>query len=229
MNLLSGTLGVVAAMSGRLDLAFYLMLAGAVFDFCDGLSARALGAYSPMGKELDSLSDDVTFGVLPSVMLFETMKNLSGAVTFWCFIPCLIAVFSGLRLAKFNIDERQSHSFIGLPTPACAMICGSLVYAIATTDVPAFSEWSGWIVLLPILSVVLSYLLISEIPMFSMKFSKEDDRKVKNQRIILGSLFCGSLSIVLALDLSWALSITLLFVIYILINLGSIPMPVKQK
>lgn len=229
MNLLSGTLGITAALSGRIDLAFYLMLAGAVFDFCDGLSARALGAYSPMGKELDSLSDVVTFGVLPSMMMYVIMKELSGTLTVWCFIPFLVAIFSGLRLAKFNIDERQSHSFIGLPTPACAMLCGSLAYAIATSDAGAFAVWNGWKVFFPVMSVILSYLLISEIPMFSMKFSKEDGRTVRNQRVILGSLFCGTTSIVIALDISWALAVTLLFTLYILINLGSLPMDLRKR
>ncbi|MCQ2143893.1 MAG: CDP-diacylglycerol--serine O-phosphatidyltransferase [Bacteroidales bacterium] len=228
LNLLSGTFGIVAAMNGRLDLAFYLMLAGAVFDFCDGLSARALGAYSPMGKELDSLSDVVSFGVLPSMMFYATLTGLDAPKAV-CFIPLVIAVFSGLRLAKFNIDERQSHSFIGLPTPACAMICGSLAYAIAMSDNAAFASWNGWTILLPVLSVVLSLLLVSEIPMFSMKFSKEDTKEVKNQRIVLLSFFCGSLSLVLGFDLNWALSITILFVLYILINLGSLPMDLKPK
>lgn len=214
MNLLSGTLGVVAAFSGRLDLAFLLMIAGAVFDFCDGLSARALGAYSPMGKELDSLSDMVTFGALPSAMLFCTLKNLFGGLNFWCFVPLVIAVFSGLRLAKFNIDERQSHSFIGLPTPACAMICGSLAYYLAADG----SSWGGWTILLPIMSVVLALLLVSELPMFSMKFSKEDTRDLKVIRITFFSLSLGLIALVLLLGRNWALSVAAIFTVYILMN-----------
>ena len=128
LNLLSGIAGILCAFSGRLDVSFLLMLAAAVFDFFDGFAARALGAYSPMGKELDSLADSVSFGLLPSLMLHRLMVVLSGETSVWCYIPLSIALFSVLRLAKFNIDERQSENFIGLATPASAMICGSLTY-----------------------------------------------------------------------------------------------------
>ena len=94
MNLLCGVLGVIAALEGRFDWAFYLMLAGAVFDFCDGLAARALKVVSSTGKELDSLSDVVTFGVLPSVMLYELMRVCTFSNSIWCYVPLLIAVFS---------------------------------------------------------------------------------------------------------------------------------------
>ena len=124
MNLLCGVLGVISAFQGSLDTAFYLMLAGALCDFCDGLAARLLNAYSPMGKELDSLADLITFGLLPSVMLYSCM-DIYHPGEWYCYFPLIIVVFSALRLAKFNIDERQSDNFLGLATPACAMICGS--------------------------------------------------------------------------------------------------------
>ena len=101
--------------------AVCMVLAAAVFDFLDGLAARALDAYSDIGKELDSLCDVVSFGVLPALMLYRTMVDLSGAGVFCC-LPLVLAVFSALRLAKFNVDERQHGSFLGLPTPAAAMI-----------------------------------------------------------------------------------------------------------
>ena len=143
MNLLCGVLGVIASLNGRLELAFVLMISAAAFDFCDGLAARLLKAYSnqsgqrsadhgggavpdsavllkaysEIGKELDSLADDVSFGVLPAVMLF----SVSGTdIVVLKYLPLLLAVFSALRLAKFNLDERQHDSFIGLPTPAAA-------------------------------------------------------------------------------------------------------------
>ena len=125
MNLLSGVIAVIFTFEGRLDVAFYLMLLAAVFDFCDGLCARLLHAYSDIGKELDSLSDMVSFGVLPALMLHVLMR-MSGMDCWLCWVPLAIAVFSALRLAKFNIDERQGSSFLGLATPACAIICGSL-------------------------------------------------------------------------------------------------------
>ena len=139
MNLLCGVLGILSCLKGDVPTAFYLMLAASVFDFCDGLAARVLHAYSPMGKELDSLSDMVSFGVLPSVMLvcFAEHSFLGGLdlafnvspFIHWLVVlsPVLVAVFSGLRLAKFNTDERQSENFIGLATPAGAIFLAALV------------------------------------------------------------------------------------------------------
>ena len=127
MNLLCGTIGVICAFEGRLDAAFLLMIAAAVCDFCDGLSARMLNAYSPVGKELDSLSDLVSFGLLPAVMLREG-SIAAGLTGIWTYVPLLLVVFSALRLAKFNIDDSQTETFRGLSTPASAMITGSFIY-----------------------------------------------------------------------------------------------------
>ena len=113
MNLVCGIIGVVFAFRGRCDIAFVLMLAAAVFDFLDGFAARALDAYSDMGKELDSLCDLVSFGVLPAVMLFNTAK-MSCCPEWACWTALAIAVFSAVRLAKFNVDPRQTDGFIGL-------------------------------------------------------------------------------------------------------------------
>ena len=171
MNLLSGAMGVIFTLNGDLGTGFLLMLAGAVFDFCDGLAARLLKAYSPIGKELDSLSDMVTFGLLPSVMLYMTMR-LTGQQEWLCFIPLILAVFSGLRLAKFNVDERQSTDFLGVATPTAAILCGSLT-SLAEAHPEAFVARlcaTPWF--LPVLALVLSLLLVSEIPMFGMKIAK---------------------------------------------------------
>ena len=111
MNLLCGVMGVIFTFQGKFDIAFYMMLAGALCDFCDGLAARALKAYSELGKQLDSLADMVSFGTLPALILHRLMLETQGE-SVWCYIPLLIAVFSALRLAKFNIDERQSENFI---------------------------------------------------------------------------------------------------------------------
>ena len=107
LNLACGVLGVVFALDGRIELAFALMLAAALFDFCDGLAARVLGAYSDMGKELDSLADVVSFGVLPAVMMHRTMVLCTWSHGWICYLPLIFAVFAGLRLARFNVDERQ--------------------------------------------------------------------------------------------------------------------------
>ena len=169
LNIFCGTLATIYALNGNFKTAFLCILAGAVCDFCDGLAARLLKAYSPMGKELDSLADLITFGFLPSVMLYRCMDFYHPREWF-CYIPLIIVVFSALRLAKFNVDDRQSDNFIGLATPACALICGSFAY-IAQFDlnnIVGFFCESKW--LIPVCSCVLSFLLVSEIPMFSMKF-----------------------------------------------------------
>ena len=177
MNLLCGVLGVIASLNGRLELAFVLMISAAAFDFCDGLAARLLKAYSEIGKELDSLADDVSFGVLPAVMLF----SVSGTdIVVLKYLPLLLAVFSALRLAKFNLDERQATEFIGLPTPACAMFFASVGYimqqnAAAAPPVAAI-----------VASVVFSLLLISPIPMFALKFKHFDFAGNELRYIVLG-------------------------------------------
>ena len=220
MNLLCGVLGVIVALEGRLDQAFCLMLAGAVCDFCDGLAARALKTVSPTGKELDSLSDVVTFGVLPSVMLYELMRICTFSSSPWCYVPLLIAVSSALRLARFNLDERQHSSFLGLPTPACAIICGSLCYFVAHDMQTFLTTWSSGFVFIPLLTVVLCVLLVSEVPMFSMKFSAQDDRLTKRKRIIFAVNVLLVVAIVASLRLNWSLAVLLTFLVYILMNLA---------
>lgn len=220
MNLLCGVLGVICALDGRFDRAFILMLAGAVFDFCDGLAARALKVVSPTGRELDSLSDLVTFGVLPAVMLHNMMRISTFGSSFWCYAPLIIAVESALRLAKFNLDERQHHSFLGLPTPACAMVCGSLCYFIAHDSQTFLATWASGYVFIPVLSVLLGVLLGSEIPMFSMKFSRDDSRLTWRKRIVFAFNVLLVVALVASLGLNWSLVVLLSFLVYILMNLA---------
>ena len=218
MNLLCGALGVIFAFKGALDIAFYLMLAGAVCDFCDGFAARLLKAYSPMGKELDSLADLITFGFLPSIMLYKCM-DIYHPGEWYCYLPLIIVVFSALRLAKFNIDERQSENFIGLATPACAMICGSFA-VIAHFDinnvVGMFTE-STWMI--PAGCAVLSVLLISEIPMFSMKFKKGAASDLKWMRITFIAVAVIALAVTLILGQHFSHAVLFIFLAYILLNL----------
>jgi len=184
MNLLCGALGVIFTFQFRFDLAFILMLAAAICDFFDGFAARLLKAYSDIGKELDSLADMVSFGLLPALMLHRYMI-MTGLTGIAAYIPLLICIFSALRLAKFNVDDRQSENFLGLATPACAMWCGSAVYFYSCGQVTPLSliqnEW-----FLPAVSVILSLLLVSEIPMFSMKLRK-DRRPIKPESVSLHS------------------------------------------
>lgn len=226
LNLLSGIAGILCAFSGRLDVSFLLMLAAAVFDFFDGFAARALGAHSPMGKELDSLADSVSFGLLPSLMLHRLMIVLSGETSVWCYIPLSIALFSVLRLAKFNIDERQSENFIGLATPASAMICGSLTYYLLHQTDSYMVAWAQGHVFIPVLSIVLSVLMVSEIPMFSMKFKKgiSKDSPLYRQRISFAGTVVVAAVLVMTLGLNWSMIVLLSFVAYIVMNLLSRPL-----
>lgn len=228
-NLLCGSLGVICAFNGYLDQAFYLMLLAAVADFCDGLAARLLGAYSAMGKELDSLADMVSFGLLPSLMLFCYMSGAGEsavcAAGWFCYIPLVIAVFSGLRLAKFNIDERQSENFIGLATPSCAILCASMVCFVSYHPDTFLAAWAEGPVFFPVLSVVLAILLVSEIPMFSMKIKKGGSGEVKllSGYNLLRVIFfaCTVVSAVVALIFGFHFSFVLMlaFISYIVINI----------
>lgn len=172
MSLVSGCIATVMAFEGNLFAALLWIMIAAVFDFMDGFAARLLKAYSPMGKELDSLSDQVSFGVAPGMVLFRLLTEaapalplgeLNGYVPYLAFV---IPAFSGLRLAKFNIDERQTTSFIGLPVPAHALFWGSMAYA--TQPLVEGHATLLTATLLP-LACFTSWLLVSEVPMFSLK------------------------------------------------------------
>lgn len=165
LNLLCGCLAIYFAFHAQVDIACLLIVAGAVFDFFDGMTARLLKVSSPVGKELDSLADVVTFGIAPSVLCYTLMVS-SGWSAQVSLVAFLMAAFSALRLAKFNVDERQTTSFIGLPTPANALFWIGMVYLC---HIPVMS-WlhNPWILLFLMLG--LSWMLISEIPMFSLKF-----------------------------------------------------------
>ena len=213
LNLLSGCFATVYALNGNFKCAFLFIIAGAVFDFCDGLAARALKAYSPMGTELDSLADMVTFGVAPAMILHRFQAE-SG---FLIYLPLLIAVFSGLRLAKFNIDTRQSENFIGLATPSCALICGSLIYAAQTyPQLAGFLTAYSYIV--PMLALILCYLLVCEIPMFSFKFKSLKWKDNQARFTFLGLVAILGIAI-LASGLNWSLLVLAIFISYILVNI----------
>ena len=215
MNLLCGVMGVIFTFQGKFDIAFYMMLAGALCDFCDGLAARALKAYSELGKQLDSLADMVSFGTLPALILHRLMLTTQGE-SVWCYIPLLIAVFSALRLAKFNVDDRQSENFLGLATPACAMWCGSLIYA-ADHGVMSFAGLLHDQYLIPVASVVLAILLVSEIPMFSFKFKK--DSAYNRIRIYFLAIVAAIAIAAFIMKINWAYIVHLTFTVYIMLNI----------
>jgi len=163
-NLFTGAVGVYFASQFEFEWVAFCIVLAAVFDFLDGMLARLLKVHSEIGKQLDSLADMVTFGFLPSYVLFQFLQmDDAGILSFTAFF---IAVFSAFRLAKFNIDTRQSEEFIGLPTPANALFIGFLYYLRDIEILDFLFE----IPALLIISVVFSLLLVAEIPMIALKF-----------------------------------------------------------
>ena len=215
MNLFCGVLGVVFTFQGALDIAFYLMLAAAVCDFFDGFAARLLKAYSDMGKELDSLADLISFGVLPAMMFHRRLVE-GGMTGVWTYLPLIICVFSALRLAKFNVDERQSENFLGLATPACALWCGSLIYA-ADHGVVTFASMLHDTWLIAIASVVLALLMVSEIPMFSLKVKKGSP--YNKVRIYFAAIVAAISVATIVLKINWSYIVFLSLTCYIIFNL----------
>lgn len=166
-NLISGCIATYWAFLGDYKLALLFIVIGAVFDFFDGMTARLLHVSSPIGKELDSLADDITFGFAPSAIVFNYLRPETELLPFIVFV---MAAFSALRLAKFNLDERQALGFIGLPTPANALFWGSLIVGAGDwmKSAPFISSNLSLIILAGIF--ISCWLLISEIPMFALKF-----------------------------------------------------------
>lgn len=165
-NLTAGSLAVIMALRGTFRQAAIFILIAAVCDFLDGLSARLLHAYSDMGKELDSLSDLISFGLAPGLMVYALLNDYLllpyGNFEYLAYIALLIPVAGGIRLAKFNVDDRQTSSFIGLPIPANALFWIGVCFADTR-------DWHPVIILA--LIVLFSYLMVSNLPMFSLKAS----------------------------------------------------------
>lgn len=167
LNLLSGMLGIYFVLEGNINYGAYFIFIAALFDFLDGFLARILKVHSEIGKELDSLADLVTFGVLPSFILFK-MIHQNAALGYLPFFVFIVGIFSAIRLAKFNVDSRQSDRFIGVPTPANALLISTLPFLAER-----FPEM-GLILNQPYfimgLALVLSFLLVLELPLIALKF-----------------------------------------------------------
>lgn len=173
-NLISGCIATYNAFFGDIRMALLWIIVGAVFDFFDGMSARLLKVSSPIGKELDSLADDITFGFAPSAIIFyelSIMEYPSELLMLKPYLPYfafVMAAYSALRLAKFNLDERQSLGFIGLPTPANALFWGALFVGAQN-----FMESTAYMLPVVLLMICVScWLLIAEVPMFALKFKQ---------------------------------------------------------
>ncbi len=169
-NLLCGVLAICEILlSGGYSRAFMLIILAGVFDFLDGFTARLLKQSSEIGLQLDSLADMVSFGVVPALIMMSMFIDVEKSIShplwlaYGCYVPLVIALFSALRLAKFNIDSEQTSSFVGLPTPACALFCGALGMLYSEGFVVC-GEW------IAVISVVIALLLISPLKMFALKF-----------------------------------------------------------
>lgn len=220
LNLVCGALGVVAVFNGTPHYALYCMLAAAVFDFCDGLAARLLGAYSPMGKELDSLCDMVSFGLLPALLLYDNISvYASGAPSWLHYTPVLVAVGAALRLAKFNIDERQHDHFIGLATPVAALLCASLCYCVEYEPSAFIGALCGTAWFVPVLSLVLFLLMVSPVPMFSIKFGMHQTKAARIKRTSFLVQVLVVLAGTLLLGANWSFVILISCVLYIVENI----------
>ncbi len=179
LNLVCGALALFFALNGHVEWSVWLMFFGALFDFSDGFAARALKAYSDMGKELDSLADLISFGVAPAAIFSTLVKQIiTGDIStsfdtlqlsekIFVLSPFILVVFSGLRLAKFNVDTRQTESFLGLTTTATGIFTASFAYMIINRP-----QMFGWLNVYIIIAMVIffSIMLVSEVPMFSLKF-----------------------------------------------------------
>lgn len=172
LNLLSGALAcifafryseIIGPMAGY-QWAFLFIAASAVFDFCDGAMARLLHVYSLIGKELDSLSDLVSFGLAPTMLMYNTIVLVNGEPVWWAYTALIIAVLGGVRLAKFNVDDRQTTSFIGLPIPANAIFWIGMVAWIQAHGYPGNAIMTA-------IMVLVALLMVSRLPMFSLKFT----------------------------------------------------------
>jgi CDP-diacylglycerol--serine O-phosphatidyltransferase len=174
-NLFSGCVGIVFAFQGELIIASYAIFLSAIFDFFDGLASRVLQSYSGIGKDLDSLADLVSFGFLPASIayqLFLQSPQIVDVSPYLNFIPFAMVIFSALRLAKFNVDTRQAENFIGLPTPANAILIASLPFIIEQHK--PFTVYILNPYVLSVLVVIMCALLVAELPLMSLKFKNRD-------------------------------------------------------
>lgn len=221
-NLICGVLAAYMASLGWLHRAAILMLCGILFDFLDGFAARMLKVQSPMGKELDSLADVVTSGVAPAIILFRMLMCFHGW-KYWALLAFLMPAFAAYRLAKFNLDDRQGHSFLGLPVPSNALIWAALGLCaihpdwaqVAIIPIPGINHIilsNNILICLVVLSLVTDVLMVSEVPLMGLKFTSFGWKENSLKYILL-------IGVVVLIALFGILGIALSIVWYILLSL----------
>lgn len=221
-NLICGACGLYFAFNSKINIAFAFMAAGALFDFADGFVARLLKVSGELGKQLDSLADVVTFGLLPGAMVYNFQHNciingtgvesiLSPYHVLLLTSPLIIPVLSALRLAKFNIDIRQNNEFLGLPTPANALFFASITYTITYINTPTSLIIANSNFILA-LTLIFPLLMITELPLMSLKFKNFNF----NNNISRYILIALSAIIIFLLKIP---GISIIIIIYIAISL----------
>lgn len=187
LNLLSGVLGILWVLEGQPLYGAYFVILSATFDFFDGFAARLLKVQSDMGKELDSLADVVSFGVLPGILLYSLTKSQTEA-SFLPYCTLIIPMLSAYRLAKFNLDTRQSDRFLGLPTPANALLLTTIPYLAARW--PELSPWLSSPIALVVIAWLTSLLLVAELPLIALKFKNSSftDNSYRYALLVIGAV-----------------------------------------
>jgi CDP-diacylglycerol--serine O-phosphatidyltransferase len=220
-NLFCGLCAILSAFEGNLVASSVFIFCGALFDFFDGLIARLLKVSGELGKQLDSFADLVTFGVAPGMVLFQLFyfrysdgffqSDFQDSLFFPALITLFIPIFSAIRLAKFNIDSKQKSSFIGIPTPAVGLFIAALPLIEKYQDLPMFTDFR----ILILISLVLPLLLVANIPLFSLKFSKEENlnSSLNIFRIIL------IMSAINLLFFFWFAAIPFIVILYLILSI----------
>ena len=220
-NLLCGVIACFCAANGALSWAAVFICGGIFLDFFDGLAARLLGVASPLGKELDSLADVVTSGVAPGIILWVLVSgHFNPWVAASSYLAILMPLFAAYRLAKFNLDTRQSHSFLGLPVPANALIWVGVALYTVPFDFCCELEWepilnnAAFLVSLIVISLITDVLMVTEMPMFSLKVNFKDMSWRSNS---VQYLFLIGCAILVAITRQWY-AISLIILWYIILS-----------
>jgi CDP-diacylglycerol--serine O-phosphatidyltransferase len=227
LNLASGFIAIIFAINGELTTASWLILAAMIFDFLDGFSARILKSYSDVGKELDSLADVVSFGVAPAVIIYHLLRSTlslyapsivssdSIRATIILFTPVIMPVCAALRLAIFNTDDTQTSSFKGLPTPANALAVITVVLAAHYSNADILTKLTGSPIALIIITIILSVLMVSRIPMLSLKIHNLKIRGNEGRYLLI-------ISVVIVLALFGIIAAPLIIPLYIIVSVISL-------
>jgi CDP-diacylglycerol---serine O-phosphatidyltransferase len=219
INVFAGCIAIVATIQGNLNYVPYLLIICFAADYLDGLAARALNAKSELGKQLDSLADMVSFGTLPAIIIYVLMKQaLYGSTTTGTFfgmelVAFLIAMFAALRLGKFNIDTRQTDSFIGLPTPATTLFVLGILLINQNSEIATLVNLSNNYYFLATITIGLSILMIVELPLLSLKMSSLSFSKYKWQ----WALAIGSVLLLIIFKIN---SLPMVIVYYLLVSIA---------